>query len=204
MNQDFFPNREADASIWLTNFKNQIPTQGLLVGQTAAQNTTDVNYCQRMIDGIADVATKTAALTAAVKAKDTAFATNLPLLRADIARMKTNSAYTPAIGGVLGIIGTKTEFDTQNYKCKFTAEPFGGFIRIKFLKAGVDGVNIYHRQKGQLTWNFLARDTKSPYDDHIVLQAPSNPEHWEYQLFGVIDDAQIGLASDIIEVVYGG
>jgi hypothetical protein len=36
------------------------------------------------------------------------------------------------------------------------------------------------------------------------LQTPGQPEHWEYQLFGVIDDAEIGLASDIVEVVYGG
>jgi hypothetical protein len=29
------------------------------------------------------------------------------------------------------------------------------------------------------------------------------PEHWEYKAFGVINDDEIGQASDIVEVVFG-
>jgi hypothetical protein len=36
------------------------------------------------------------------------------------------------------------------------------------------------------------------------LQTPAQPEHWEYQPFGVLDDLEIDLASDNLEVVYGG
>lgn len=77
-------------------------------------------------------------------------------------------------------------------------------MRIKFSKSSTDGVNLYHRRKGQAEWSFLARDTKSPYDDHIVLSIANQPEHWEYRAYGVIDDEEIGLASDIVEVVFGG
>ena len=56
---------------------------------------------------------------------------------------------------------------------------------------------------GESTWHFLARDTKSPYDDHIILAVANQPEHWEYRAFGVVDDNEIGMASDIVSVVFG-
>ena len=77
-------------------------------------------------------------------------------------------------------------------------------VRIKFKKLGVDGINLYHRKKGTTSWLFLARATKNPFDDQIVLATAGQPEHWEYRAFGVIDDAEIGQPSDIVEMVYGG
>ena len=121
----------------------------------------------------------------------------------EIARHKLANGYTQAIGEELGVIGTHLDFDPTTYKAKITAEIFAGFVRIKFIKKGTDGINLYHRKKGEATWIFLARDTKSPYDDHITLETPNQPEHWEYRAFGIIDDAEIGLPSDIVEVVIG-
>jgi len=204
MSQGYYPSSNAGAIVWLTNYKTQIAVQGPIVGLTAAQVTAEQTSVQKIIDGINDIEAKKQALAGSVGAFKTIETNFLLPLKTEIARYKTSATYTPAIGQILGVVGTTTGVDTANYKCKFTAEHFGGFIRIKFVKAGVDGVNIYHRQKGQIDWTFLARDTKSPYDDHITLQTPGQPEHREYQLFGVIDDAEIGLASDIVEVVYGG
>ena len=204
MNQAYYPASNAAALVWLNNYKTQIAVQGPLVGLTAAQVSAEQASVQKIIDGIIDIEAKKQAYSASVGAFKTIETNFLAPLKTEIARYKTSATYTPAIGQILGVIGTATSVDSANYKCKFTAEHFGGFIRIKFVKAGVDGVNIYHRQKGQIEWKFLARDTKSPYDDHITLQTPGQPEHWEYQLFGVIDDEEIGLASDIVEVVYGG
>lgn len=204
MSQGYFPSTNAGAVVWLTNYKEQIAILGPVLGLTAAEVTVQQNAVQKLIDAINDIEAKKMALASSVQGYKTAQNTYLSPLRTEIARFKTSAAYTPAIGQSLGVVSTSTGVDEATYKCKFTAEHFGGFIRIKFVKAGVDGVNIYHRQKGQIEWKFLARDTKSPYDDHITLQTPGQPEHWEYQLFGVIDDQEIGLASDIVEVVYGG
>ena len=74
-------------------------------------------------------------------------------------------------------------------------------MRIKFVKGIAEGVNLYHRLKGTGTWLFLARDTKSPYDDHV--ETNGTPQHWEYQAYGVLNDAQIGQPSDIVEAVVG-
>ncbi len=88
-----------------------------------------------------------------------------------------------------------------NYKAKITAETFAGFGRIKFVKKGVDGLNLYHRKKGTSAWLFLARVTKSPFDDHVALLNNDQPEHWEYRATGVVNDVEVGVASDIIEVI---
>jgi hypothetical protein len=203
MYQAYYPASNAMALIWLNNYKTQIGVQGPLLGLSAAQIATQVTAVQKLIDGINDIETKRQAFSGAVAAFKTTEANFLAPLKVEIARYKTNPNYTQAIGQILGVVGSSSVVDAATYKCKFTVEHFGGFVRIQFVKAGVEGVNIYHRQKGQLQWKFLARDTKSPYHDHIVLQTPGQPEHWEYQLFGVINDVEIGLASDIVEVVFG-
>ena len=46
--------------------------------------------------------------------------------------------------------------------------------------------------KGQTAWTFLARD------------ANGNLEIREYMAFGVVNDKQIGLQSDIVSVTFGG
>lgn len=174
------------------------------MGLSAAQITAEQNYCTAMIAAINDVEAKKTALNAAVQAKELALQTQIGALRTEISRFKTAAAYTEAIGRDLGVVGNAIPFDAAAYKAVISAELYGGAVRIKFKKNGVDGVNIYHRHKGESQWLFLARDTKSPYDDHIVLQTPGQPEHWEYRAFGVLDDAEIGLASDIVEIVFGG
>ena len=47
-------------------------------------------------------------------------------------------------------------------------------------------------------------DTHSPYDDHTPLAVPGVAEVREYQAFGVLHDQQIGQASDIVSVTFGG
>ena len=127
-----------------TNYKTQIATQGPIVGLTAAQITQQLTYIQKLIDGINDIQAKKDALSSSVANFKTIETNNLLPLKTEIARFKTSATFTPAIGQILGVIGTVSNIDTANYKCKFTAEHFGGFIRIKFVKAGVDGVNIHH------------------------------------------------------------
>ena len=92
----------------------------------------------------------------------------------------------------------------ETVKSNLTGEAFPGYIRLKFTKKGLDGVNIYTRLKGQAPWTFLARDTNSPYDDNRPLTTPGIPETREYMCIGVISDAEVGQQSDIVSTVYGG
>jgi hypothetical protein len=204
MNQSYLPKKDSELLVWLENYKEKIVTDGPTLGLSPTQVTDQQKFCETMQNAIVQVNTKKEELKSAVSAKNSAAETQLGSLRLAIANIKTLPNYTDAIGNELGVVGTHNDLDEATYKAEISVELFGGFVRIKFKKKGADGVNIYHRLKGSPNWVFLARDTKSPYDDHIVLTVPNQPEHWEYMAYGVLDDAQIGQPSDIVEVVYGG
>jgi hypothetical protein len=140
-----------------------------------------------------------AALKNAVETKNAGEESNLTLLRKANNKMKTNDAYTDAIGEDMGIKGSSQDVDREAAKPTFSGKAFPRYVRLKFTKNGLDGVNIYSR----LNWNFLARDTNSPYDDH---KAPANgaPETREYMCIGVMEDTEVGQQSDIVTVVFGG
>jgi hypothetical protein len=55
-----------------------------------------------------------------------------------------------------------------------------------------------------MPWVFVARDTNPPYEDHTPLAVANKPEIREYMLRAVLNDAEIGVASDIVAVTYGG
>lgn len=168
------------------------------------EDMSEIDMQSEMLkQSIQEVNTKKEEMAKAVAHKNelrTVFLTNL---RKDVVRIKAHKNYTDATGKELGIIGTTTAFDATGYKPPLSAEVTGGVVRIRFQKNGVDGVNIYHRRKGEAAWRFLARDTRSPYDDHIKLVNPSQPEHWEYRVYGVLNDTEIGQPSDVVEVIFG-
>ncbi len=201
---DYIPRKDADLIMWAQNYKTKIPTVGATLGLTAAEISTELNLCDALINSINNVQTAKAAAASAIKLKDEAIQKSGGELRTLIGRHKKSVAYTAPIGEELKIVSNATSFDISSYKAKILAELFAGFVRIKFSKLGADGINLYHRKKGESNWRFLARDTKSPYDDHIVLATANQPEHWEYRAYGVINDDEIGQASDIVEVVFGG
>jgi len=204
MQTEYFPSTEPQQAIWCLNFGEKILIHGPTLGLNAIESAAAQDKAFKYAELIAKVQLKKSELKSLVDEKNLAYTEKIGDIRKDIVKFKTNSALTSEIAGELGIVGGETSFDPDTYKPEINASLFAGFVRIKFFKKGVDGVNIYHRKKGALAWSFLARDTKSPYDDHIELATPGTPEHWEYRAFGVIEDAQIGLASDIVEVVFGG
>jgi hypothetical protein len=204
MNIHYLPVKFAAQVIWLNNYKLKIAVHSTALGLTATQLADEVQWCEDVIAAINNIETKSAELKSARSAKTATDRSQLAAIRANIARHKVHIDYTPAIGSELGIVSNNTGFDPTTYKAALTVEIFGGHVRIKFTKRGADGINLYHRKKTAIEWGFLARINKSPFDNHIVLAIPNQPEHWEYRAFGVVDDEEVGIASDIVEVVYAG
>lgn len=204
MSNSFFPRKDADLVVWATNFSEKIAVYGPQLGLSPEQITNEQKYCSDLITSVNAVNSQKTILSGVVEAKMVTIEKQGGALRTEIGRHKASPNYTETIGKELGIVGTYVPFDVANYKTKLSTELYGGFVRVKFRKLGADGINLYHRKKGTSNWLFLARATKSPFDDHIVLETPNQPEHWEYRAFGVLNDAEIGLASDIVEIVYGG
>ncbi len=201
---DFFPKSNAQQVTWLTNFKNKIAIHGLVLGLTKEEIADYQSYCDNTIEKINVVEAKKGELKAAVKSKDEAINSKTNKFRTKIAHFKTSPSFEKSIGEDLGVMSTKKTMDKATYKPLISTQLFAGVVRIKFIKKGVDGVNIYHRKKGEIGWKFLAKDNKSPYEDQIILANAEQPEHWEYRAFGVKNDQEIGIPSDIVEIVFAG
>jgi hypothetical protein len=123
----------------------------------------------------------------------------------DVKRIKGSPNYTTAIGEDMGIIGPVDSFNADTYKPIIKAKAFNGYVRIAFVKqdVAIDRVNIYTRFKGQSIWVFLSTATLSPYNDSRPLN-DDVPETREYMVRGVVNDAEVGLNSDIVSVLFGG
>lgn len=202
--KDYLPHGDAELLIWLANFKSKISLYGSefdMPQNDIAEISTESTELEQAVQ---DANMKKEEAARAISFKNERRANFLKNIRKEVARIKAHKKYTEAIGQELGIVGAGKSFDATSYKPTLTAEITGGVVRIKFQKKGVDGVNIYHRKRGEGVWRFLARDTRSPYEDRIKLENPTQPEHWEYRAYGVIKDDEIGQPSDVVEVIYGG
>jgi hypothetical protein len=200
---DFIPSNEPGLVIWLTNYKTKIAIIGASIGLTAAEIATEQALCQGIIDAINLSESKERELIAANVAKNNLKKENISSLRKSIDGHKKDGKLTDEQVQELKVKGTATTFDANAYKPVLSVAILAKQVNINFEKQGVQGINLYHRKKGSAGWLFLARATKSPYIDNIKLAAPTQPEHWEYQAYGVMDDKEIGQPSDIVEVVYG-
>ena len=201
---DFIPSADDAKIIWLTNLRDTIDAHATTLGITTARVTQIKAWCNDLITGINATNTAKQAWLAAAATKATQETASLGGLRGEINQCKANPACTDAIEAALKIVGSPGSFDPNTHKTKITAQVVGDYVRLTFVKGETDGVNFYWRKKGETAWKFLSRDTNSPYNDHTPLTTPGVPEVREYQAYGVLNDVQIGLASDIVSVTFGG
>jgi hypothetical protein len=182
---DYLPKDEPSLAIWLGNYQAKMTTYGATLGLAPAEMADLSTACTNLSNLIHNVESAKNTLKNLVKTKNTAMEKNIAVIRRANNKMKTNDAFTDAIGKDMGIKGSSQDVDREAAKPKLSGEAFSGYVRLKFSKNGLDGVNIYSRLKEQGNWNFLARDTNSPYDDHKTL-ANGTPEIREYMCIGVM------------------
>ncbi len=204
---DFVPQDQDDLLQWLTNLLTTVDTHGPTLGETAAEITAFKAEIQLVINALLAITAARNALAGAVSNFKTVKQAKLSKtgpIRTKINKWKAGGLMTPTIEQEMDIVGTADAFDENTYKAAITAEVHAGFVRIKFQKRGVDGLNIYVRLKGQTTWTKLTYDTNTPYDDHAPLAVAGTPEVREYRAIGVIKDNEIGQPSDIVSVTFAG
>lgn len=201
---DYVPNSEGELKGWLTNLMNRVPSRTVELEITPARLTKINDWCDGLLGAIQVAEEKKSDWLAASKTKQTQEKASLAGLRDEVAKWKTADGMTDAIAAEMRIVGGNGAFNPESHQTEIKAEVFSGYVRIKFKKGQADGINLYSRLKGQAEWKFVARDTNSPYDDHTPLAVPGAPEVREYQAFGVLNDEQIGVASDIVVVNFAG
>ncbi len=202
MGRSYFPTSDATQSAWAGNYRAKIAEVASALGLTPEQVEKQKLECDTIMSSISNVSAKKADLKEAIGKRNEIIATNGDALRADISNIKTLPGYTVGIGNALGIISVTSSVDYAKFKPTLIIGMFGGKVRIKFKKMQTDGVNIYRKKVDATEWSFLARANKSPYDQSFVLEVSGQSEIWQYRAFGVVNDNEVGLASDIVQVVY--
>ncbi len=202
MSKSFFPTSDPAILIWAMNYKEKIGIHGAALGMTPVEVASEQALCDQIIDSITLIDSRKKQLKSALDGRDSAIEVQGGELRGNIANHKTVSGYTSNIGEDLGVISQSAAADFENFKSKITVTHFGGVIRVKFVKKGTDGINLYRRKKGSMDWSLVGRMTKSPFNYSYSLAVSGQPEHWEFFAFGVVNDEEVGLASDIVEVIY--
>ena len=202
---DYIPPADDAKIIWLTNLKTKIAGYATALNITSGRVTQIIAWCNDLIAAINAAAQAKRDWLSSSAAQATQEHTSLAGIRGEVALWKPQPGMDAATEADLKIVGTSTPFNPDTYKGNITsAEAFSGYVRLKFQKGGVGSVNIYSRKRGETAWQFLSRDTNSPYDDHHPLAVAGVPEVREYIAFGVVNDVQIGQPSDIKSVTFGG
>jgi hypothetical protein len=200
----FFPAYDNELLAWAIHYKDTIVDYTTAFGMTPEEVAEEIADCDAIIEAIKNINTVKGLLHAAKENRDTVIASRGSHLRAKISQHKTSLQYTTAIGENLKIVQHIPVVDFSTYKANLRAELFAGHIRIRFFKRGVDGINLYYRKKESGDWILVSRITVSPFDHLFPLETSHQVEHIEYRAYGVVKDQEVGIASDIVEILYGG
>ena len=122
-----------------------------------------------------------------------------PRISALVQRIKTNPAYTEAIGRDLGIIGAEQILDTNAMKPAVKLVPIAGQVEIQWVKGQADAVRI-ETDKGAGAWSFLAIDSVPHYTDTTPITAPAV---WKYRVIYIMADEMVGQWSDVVSINVG-
>ena len=198
---DFIPNKRADQYLWWKNLSDQINVKGPKMGLSAAAITAAKAIADDQVAKMEATDAAKAALDGARSIEAAATATNEATMRGNVRNWKTLPAYLASGSeGVLKLKASQPEFDPNAFKPVLKVTIVGGQIRVDFIKSECDSVAVYCRLRGTAAWTKLGTDSGSPYYDTNPLANPSVPEVREYMARGVIDDAEIGLPSDIVSI----
>ena len=117
--------------------------------------------------------------------------------------------YDPTVqGAVLRIESTGTPFDPATYQAEiFGADsPGPATVLCKFRKArsNIDAMKFMGRKSGLPGWVNLGTYTATPASLHIPLQTPGSPEQWDLMGRALVRDVEIGLPSNLLQVLVRG
>ncbi len=118
--------------------------------------------------------------------------------RALAAQIKTNPAYTQAMGEDLGIVAD--ESTTTLTKPTLSLKLVGTEPVVGFKKLSSDGIKLYSKRGAETDFSFLAVDTRSPYVDNRPNLVPGTTEKRTYQAYFIVNDAVVGGVSDDISI----
>ena len=204
MKKYFVPRRLGDFDTWLENLSEQIENHGPTLGLDPAMITDLQNRIAQIRQFYADWIIANSNAEAANQAfQDDKLDGMAEMILPAIKHIKTLAAYTNTIGQAMKVIGDETDTDLSDKKPKISVKLAGGKPECGFVKSHSEGVRFYRRRASETDFSFLAVDTRSPYVDNEPNEVAGTPEKREYYAFFMVNDVQVGLQSDVVEIVVG-
>ena len=202
MSGDYIPRSYANLQQWLQTQQTDIPEVGATLGMTDTEQASYLASVQRLLDKVTTIVDLTHQLDQLKADLDSILATEVPNLHRSVRRLKTHAEYEPGIGLRMGWLGGRHEVDPETSQPVITATVLGLRVRIDGTKPGFAAINVYMRRQGEVTWAQIAlRKRRYPIYDETPPLNPDTPEVREYLCRGVVDDAETGLPSPVVEAV---
>ncbi len=205
MAQNIIPDSHSNRLDFLKNLKKEITDNAAALGLDAAALAEIDKILDPLIAAYQVLVNTEQAVTAANADAAQVFAQQVAPLRALIDQLKTNPKLTDGMGTDMRIFTSTTVHNPADTKpsIKVKAEP--GHVTVTGSKDYAELVNIYMRIAGTTAWILVGvRRKKFPFDDQTPLKQAGVPEVREYMGRGVINDEEVGLASDIVTVTFAG
>ncbi len=201
---NFIPSPDGEVVNWLNNFKAKLSLRATVLGLDTTQVDAQKVVCDNLLAAIGTAIASKTTYDSEMANKKQVSSDSIKSLRSFIKNIKTNAAYTDAIGNELGIIASTTSINNASYKSVLKADLHPGYILLKFTKKGAEGINLYTRIKGETDWSKIGFFGHSPCTDARPLAVANQAENREYMCIGLVKDHEIGMQSDIVSVAFAG
>ena len=206
-NQPYWPKREGDQGLMLTNIQTKIPKYytdleisttrqakltlvlawliwawQIYLPSRRTDPTTATKWRQQLASGTSDETTKTTPPLPAelTPPAGTPFFGMLSWLFEEIARWKKAEGYTDAIGADLGVIGAAAVAHTDP-PALWPGDVAQNSVEICTNFYEHDGAWLESQRQGETAFTFLAIETTSPYVDNRPVKTPGQAEWRDYR-----------------------
>ena len=205
MASDMIPQSVKNLETWLKLQLAEVADHSSACGATQAETIEFLGHVNGILPLASSIVTVMEQLDQLTSDLEPLKGTHIPGIRKYIKRCKTAPGCTPSIIEALDWKGDTGEIDPETSRPNINLTALTGKIRIDGNKPGFEAVNGYWRRKGDMAWKPLViRKRKFPIYDENPLLAAGVPEIREYMFRGVVDDEEIGVPSEIKEIVFVG
>lgn len=227
MNKDIFPKKEIDKASWLKTFNTNLPQYAAVLdidAATLSRVNDDTNNFFKLMNYHYQVKAYLRGLTSSKMMMLTgkhkklnmvappalpAFVPDMPCdilgrTRKLIGTIKSHPKYSDVIGSSLGIISTKPDMDTHQWKPQIKLRLKGMNPELVWKKGMASGLKIFADYGDGAGMKFIAVNTIPNFLDPHPLPPDGEVQVWKYVCVYLLKDEPVGEYSNTVSVVVRG
>jgi ribosome-associated translation inhibitor RaiA len=203
--KDYIPKGDPALLAFLIIYQQHFMELAATIEQEADRETNrHAAIIQRGIDVLVNVNRMKTGLSAAVTEKDLVTAEVIKEIRKMVRRYKASATPKPDLIAGLHLICKGQPMNEQELKPILKPKLVAGGVSLGFKNHGLYPVSIYGRYPGDMDWQLIGREIKSPFIDKRPLRVKGQPEIREYMAFYNDAVRDIGQMSAVVEMTYSG